>query len=42
MDDIKMAVQMAKTSNGPLSDLLTPSLADNSKSQHKADSEGET
>uniref|UniRef100_H2MTL0 FERM, ARHGEF and pleckstrin domain-containing protein 1 n=1 Tax=Oryzias latipes TaxID=8090 RepID=H2MTL0_ORYLA len=29
MDDIKMAVQMAKTSNGPLSDLLTPSLADN-------------
>uniref|UniRef100_A0A8C8DJN7 FERM, ARHGEF and pleckstrin domain-containing protein 1 n=1 Tax=Oryzias sinensis TaxID=183150 RepID=A0A8C8DJN7_9TELE len=29
MDDIKMAIQMAKTSNGPLSDLLTPSLADN-------------
>uniref|UniRef100_A0A3P9LBT5 FERM, ARHGEF and pleckstrin domain-containing protein 1 n=1 Tax=Oryzias latipes TaxID=8090 RepID=A0A3P9LBT5_ORYLA len=29
MDDIKMAVQMAKTSNGPLYDLLTPSLADN-------------
>ncbi|KAF6727122.1 FERM, RhoGEF and pleckstrin domain-containing protein 1 [Oryzias melastigma] len=28
MDDIKMAIQMAKTSNGPLSDLLTHSLAD--------------
>lgn len=42
MDDIKMAIQMAKTSNGPLSDLLTHSLADSSKSQHNAESGAET
>lgn len=31
MEDIKMAIEMAKTTNGPSSELLTSSLADNSK-----------
>lgn len=35
MDDIKMAIDMGKTSNGPSSDLLTSNLTDNSKLLHK-------
>jgi len=35
MEDIKMAVEMAKTSNGLSSELLTSNLTDNSKLQHK-------
>lgn len=31
MEDVKMAIEMAKTSNGPSSELLTSSLTDNSK-----------
>lgn len=31
MEDIKMAIEVAKTSNGPSSDLLTSNLTDNSK-----------
>lgn len=33
MEDIKMAIEVAKTSNGPSSDLLTSNLTDNSKLQ---------
>lgn len=31
MEDIKVAIETAKTSNGPSSDLLTSNLTDNSK-----------
>lgn len=31
MQDIKMAIDLAKTSNGPTSDVLTCTLTDNSK-----------
>uniref|UniRef100_A0A673BWN2 FERM, ARHGEF and pleckstrin domain-containing protein 1 n=1 Tax=Sphaeramia orbicularis TaxID=375764 RepID=A0A673BWN2_9TELE len=44
MEDIKVAIEMAKTSNGPSSDLLTSNMTDNSKSQHvfSAESEDDT
>lgn len=35
MEDIKMAIEMAKTSNGPSCDLLTSILTDNSKLLHE-------
>lgn len=34
MEDIKMAIEVVKTSNGPSSDLLTSILTDNSKLLH--------
>lgn len=34
MEDIKVAIETAKTSNGPSSDLLTSNLTDNSKLLH--------
>lgn len=37
MEDIKMAIEMAKTSNGPSSELLTCSLTDSSKFTHQTD-----
>lgn len=39
IEDIKMAIEMAKTSNGPSSDLLTSNLTDNSKLLYKAPAE---
>lgn len=38
MEDIKMAIEMAKTSNGPSSELLTCNLTDSSKLTHRKDS----
>lgn len=35
MTDIKAAIEMAKTSNGPSSELLTNNLTDNSKLLHR-------
>uniref|UniRef100_A0A1A8IW82 FERM, ARHGEF and pleckstrin domain-containing protein 1 n=1 Tax=Nothobranchius kuhntae TaxID=321403 RepID=A0A1A8IW82_NOTKU len=35
MGDIKMGIEIAKTSNGPSSELLTSNLTDNSKLHHK-------
>uniref|UniRef100_A0A673BZ31 FERM, ARHGEF and pleckstrin domain-containing protein 1 n=1 Tax=Sphaeramia orbicularis TaxID=375764 RepID=A0A673BZ31_9TELE len=42
MEDIKVAIEMAKTSNGPSSDLLTSNMTDNSKSQHDSSVEAES
>ncbi|XP_023128197.2 FERM, ARHGEF and pleckstrin domain-containing protein 1 isoform X1 [Amphiprion ocellaris] len=45
MEDIKMAIEMAKTSNGPSSDLLTTNLTDNKcpeDSSVEAESEDDT
>uniref|UniRef100_A0A3Q2X5I1 FERM, ARHGEF and pleckstrin domain-containing protein 1 n=1 Tax=Haplochromis burtoni TaxID=8153 RepID=A0A3Q2X5I1_HAPBU len=39
MEDVKMAIEMAKTSNGPSSELLTSSLTDNKDSSVEAESE---
>uniref|UniRef100_A0A672JNB9 FERM, ARHGEF and pleckstrin domain-containing protein 1 n=1 Tax=Salarias fasciatus TaxID=181472 RepID=A0A672JNB9_SALFA len=41
MEDIKMAIEMATTSNGPSCDLLTSNLTDNSKLPHKHTAESE-
>lgn len=35
MEDIQMAIETVKTSNGPSSDILTSDLIENSKLLHK-------
>ncbi|XP_023128198.2 FERM, ARHGEF and pleckstrin domain-containing protein 1 isoform X2 [Amphiprion ocellaris] len=40
MEDIKMAIEMAKTSNGPSSDLLTTNLTDNKEPSPVSESKG--
>uniref|UniRef100_A0A668AD70 FERM, ARHGEF and pleckstrin domain-containing protein 1 n=1 Tax=Myripristis murdjan TaxID=586833 RepID=A0A668AD70_9TELE len=41
MEDIKMAIDMAETSNGPSSDLLASNLTDNSKLDSSVEAESE-
>ncbi|XP_022046465.2 FERM, ARHGEF and pleckstrin domain-containing protein 1 isoform X2 [Acanthochromis polyacanthus] len=40
MEDIKMAIEMAKTSNGPSSDLLTTNLTDNKEPSPVSENKG--